>query len=342
MAEAARALPSLQSLSGAQRAAILVMYLDRPVARQMLEHLDTREIEEIGRAMADVEYVEPELVEQVVGEFVRDLWKGSMVPRTGRDFALDILPDLVDEKRRMKVHSNLRRSISTDFQDYISSRPARTIAALLQDEHPQTQAVALLMMGADNAARVLAELDEQDQYDLSVRMARIDGVPSDLADDVEASVRGALEAQGSERWIVQGVDRTAQVLGRLGRPVNEPLLDKIADEDRGLSDTLRRRMVTFKEIAGIDDRGIQSLLKAVDRQTLLVALRGAEPPAREAFLKNMSQRAAADLREEIELMGPTPKSQISLAQEEIVQVALRLSEEGNLRLNVGGGDDALV
>ena len=339
---ALRTVVSASELGGAQRAAVLVMYLESPVAKLLLEHLVTREIQEIGLAMADVEYVDPAVIEEVVADFIRDLYRVAMVPKTGREFALDVLPDLIDDDRRERVYGALRRNISTEFADYIATRPERTIATIIQDEHPQSQAIALLLMGPDNAARVLEVMDEQERYDLSLRMARIEQVPGELADDVEAALRGALEDHGSDRWNVPGLDRTAQTLGRLGRPINEPLLGRIAKHDQELSERLRRKMVVFDDLRVLDNKSVQTLLKSIDRQSLLMALRGADTAMRDLFLSNMSGRAAEDLREELDIIGPQPKSKVDVAKEEIVQVAVRLHEEGVIRLAMGDSEDELV
>src|SRR5262249_56708147 len=127
-------------------------------------------------------------------------------------------------------------------------------------------------------------------------------------------------------------------LGGLERDEPERLLGRISEADLDLSDVLRRRMITFKDLIVLDDRSVQALLKQVDRQTLIVALRGGETQMRELFLRNMSSRAGADLREEIELMAPLPKSQVVLAQEEIVQVVQKLAAEGVVRLYLGGDE----
>lgn len=337
---ALRSITDIEELSGTQRAAVLVMYLDPKVARVLLNQLTNTEIQDIARAMAEVDNIEANVIEQVVGEFVRDMSKVAVVPKTGKSFALGVLPDLIDdENRREGLVTTLRRELSTDFPEYISGRPARTVATILQDEHPQVQAVALLLMGLENAAKVMARMDDDERYSISMRMARIQNISIELADDVERTLRQTLESEGAERWNIAGLDNAAQILGRLSRPVQEPLLDRIADQDRELSDILRRRMFRFEDLTNLDDRGVQTLLKSVDRQTLLTALQGSDEALRDLFLRNMSSRAAQDLREELEIMAPVPRSVSRTAGEQIVQIALKLQEEGVLRLLPGTGDD---
>lgn len=336
---AAAAPVATPELSGIQRAALLLMYLERDIARKLLQQLSTAEVRQVGMAMADVEDVSPELIEGIVGDFIRDLYKMSLMPKSGRAFALRVLPNLVDEERRPRVEGALRRRLSTEFEEYIRTRSPRAVAALLSDEHAQTRAVALLLMGPTNAARVMAFLDEEEQADSAVRMARIKNVPGELADDVENALRKALEDDGADRWSVQGVDQAAQTLGRMGKKVNEPLLVKVATQDRDLSETLRRRMVVFSDLSALDRRAVQAMLKEIDKQDLLMALKGADVGMQDLFLENLSSRAAADIREELEIMGPTPKSVITKAQENVVEIALRLSEEGLIYLPMGEDED---
>lgn len=342
MALPAMKVPFPSELTGAHRAAILVMYLDASIARFLLDRLSTDEIREIGMSMSEMERVEPTIIESVVADFVRDLHELAILPRTGRDFALGVLPDLVDEDRRDRVSGTLKRELSTDFEDYIGTKPAPAIAALLKDEHPQTQSVALMMMGTENAARVLFHMDEQEQYELALRMAKLSQIPGELADDVETSMRQALEDEGMDRWSIKGMDRTAQVLGRLGKNLTEPLLAKLAKFDKELSETLRRRMVIFPDLSVLDFRGVQALLREVDRGDLLLALKGADDAMKELFFSNLSKRAAQDLAEEIEIMGRTPKSQVDRAQENMVETALRLHDEGVLFLPIGAEADEMV
>lgn len=339
MAQPQRARLRAADLNGIQKAAILVMYLEDDVARLILEQLSMDELEDLGMAMAEVDTVSLDVIEEVIADFVRDLYDVYMVPRTGKDYALGVLPGLLPEQRRDRVMGRLRRHISTEFEELIAARPPATVATLLLDEHPQTQAIALLLMGPDNAAIVLSYMDEEDQYDLSLRMARIERIPSEIADDVEASVRKALEERGTGLWSVEGVDSTAQMLGRMHSDFQQPILEKIAGTDFELSELLKRRMLLFKDLIKLDNKSIQAILKVVERQILLVALRGADNDVKDKFLSNMSSRAASDLRDELEIMAPVARSEVETAQEEIVKSALTLNEEGTIRLPFGGDDD---
>ncbi|MBN2801402.1 MAG: hypothetical protein JXX28_19830 [Deltaproteobacteria bacterium] len=328
-------------LTGTQRAALLLMYLEKGAAEKLLLHLTPGELRKIGMAMAEVERFDQQIIETVVADFVRQLHTQSMVPTTGLDYALGPYPEMIDEQRRPRVQSALKRELSQAFVEYIRGRPPRTVSTLLQDEHPQAQAVALLLMGIDNASEVLLHFDEQERFEVAYRMARIEQVPGELADDVEASLWEALEDRGHERWKVVGVDQTASVLGRLKKSVTDDVLERMNKQDEALSDTLRKRMVVFEDLGSLDNKGAQALLKNVERSVLLVALRGTSPELLQLFTGNMSSRAAADLLDEMSIMSPLPKSEVNKAREEVVQMALSLQEEGVIRIATGGGEEML-
>lgn len=329
MAAEAERVAKLDGLSGVEKAAILVMYLEREVVRTVLRSLSDAEIQELGLAMANVQQVPGETVDGVVGEFVGTLQEVAMIGRSGKDFARDVLPGLVDEPRRTALAGAIRRRVGSDFEQFIRSRSANAVAAVLADEHPQVRAIALLRMGTENAGRVMAVMDEDSQYDLALRMARAERVSGELADDVENAIRQALEDR-DDPLPIGGAQVTARILGRLPRERNSYLLERMRGEAADLADTLQQLMVTFEDLDVLDDRGIQALLRAVDRPSLVLALKGASASLRERFLKNLSTRAAADLVEELEIVGTPRRSEVKKAQAAITDLAQRLASEGVL------------
>jgi flagellar motor switch protein FliG len=324
--------------SGVERAAILLMYLERPLAKALLDRMSDDEVRKVGLAMASIERVDPPVIERIVGEFVRDLYEVSMMPRSGADFVNTVLPELLPGERGEAIMPMLNRRVNTDFEDFISNRPPEAVAAILKDEHPQTQAVALALMGPDNAAQVLRRMDEESKGEVTVRMARLRRIPGELIDDVTNALKSAL-GKDDDYLELGGVDKTARILGQLVKTENDRILEVVADEDNALAERLRRRMVLFSDLAALTNRGIQTLLKQVDRDDLILALKGAQPHEVDKFLDNVSSRAAEDIREEMEIMGQVPKSRVRGAQERIVATALKLAEEGAIYMAIGADDE---
>ncbi len=328
--------PDTDAITPLQRAAILVMYLEREAARAVLKHLSDEEVKQLGKAAADLGDVDEELVEDVIGAFVGEFQAVNMLPATGQDFARRVLPALIAEERRSRIAGSVRRD-PRDFETYIRARPVRAVAAALKEEHPQVRAVALLRMGVDNAARILACLSEEDQADLTIRMARTERVSPELAEDVEMALRLAV-GDIEDPIALGGVEGTARILGRMGPERNSVVLTGVRSQSDSLADDLIRKMVRFEDLERLDGRGMQALLRTVESADLVLALKGATPVLRDRFLANLSQRAAADVREELELGGPTRRSHIRDAQDRIVASARKLSDEGVIFLDSGAGE----
>ncbi len=328
-------------LTGIQRAAILVMYLDKVVAKKILRKLETTELQAIGLAMASIDSVDHEVIEDVVQNFIRTLHDVSLMPSSGPQYIRNVLPDLLDETRRDEILQNVYRRTDVEFEAFVSKLPAKSVAALLRDEHLQTQAAALALMGPGNAARVMNFLDEELIPDITRRMAKLRFIPGEIADDICSSIRSVLGGS-VDHLPVGGVESTARVLGNMKKEKNERVLGAIADEDDELAQALRRRMVVFDDLADLDDRGIQALLKQVDREELVRALKGAKARTRERFFKNLSSRAADDIREALEIIGPIRRSVVDDAQTQISSLALELSEKGEIYLPIGGDKEDLV
>jgi flagellar motor switch protein FliG len=341
MSLAAIEVPSVEQLTGHQRSAILVMYLEQATAKAVLQHFGDEELQSVGEAMATLEHLPAHLVQEVVTTFVKDMHEACLVPTSGVDYAMGVLPDLVEPTRRPRLVSGLRRTLSTGLADEVARHPARTVAALLRDEHVQTRAVAMLLMTEDQAAAVLQEFHEEERNDLAVRMADVARLPGDLVDEIEDSLIEAMRDADSVGWTVAGVDRTAKILGRLDPEAQAVMLEEIAEDRPELSETLRKRMVVFDDLAGMDDRSMQAVLKSIERDKLVIALRGAPEELLDLVLRNMSSRAAADLAEEIDVLGPKPKQVVESAREDILQTVLKLKEEGVVTLAVGGGGEMM-
>lgn len=325
---------NLPELSGVQKAAILVMYLDRDAARALLRNLSDDEVKRVGVAISQLRKIDEAIIEQVVSDFVDQLRNVCVLPTTGPDFARKVLPGLVDEDRRERVATAMRHRVDNDFERFIRGCPAHAVASVLAEEHPQVRAVALLRMGTENAARVLSCLPEEDQSDLTIRMTQAERVSGELAEDVELALRAAL-ADMEDPLPLGGVETTARILGRMSKEKNATVLGNVRATKEELADDLQRRMVSFEDLERLDNRAIQAVLRVVERPDLVLALKGAEPSLRERFLANLSSRAAQDLVEEIEIGGRVRRSLVKEAQDRVVAAARQLAEEGAIFLDLG-------
>ena len=344
MAKSAIARSSLQfkDLSGPERSAVLMMFVHPRVAAGLLSRLSTGEVTQIGIAMKRLERLEPSVIEEVVAHFVRDLSDTVHLPHSGKDFALNQLSKLVSEDKRKAVDDAVRREIDDGFEQFISQCVPSAVAIILRDEHPQARATALLMMGSENATKVLSLMLEKEQFECTRRMARMKSVDASTARDVEASLREALGSGLVARLRFQGIEQTARILCRMGRSAYEPLLARIASQDKGLAEAIRKKMVQFSDLHALDRRGMQALMKEIEANDLITALRGADRALLSHFLQNLSKRRAEDLVEEIAIASPIPMNRIQEARESIVQTAMRLHDEGALFFPIGADSEEMI
>lgn len=331
MAAPARKEQPASGPTGLQKAAIFVMYLDHEAARTLLTHLKDDDIAALGATIAEMDTTNEDVVEAVMRDFVGDLGQVSVLPTSGRAFARDVLPGLVEEGRRGRVLEVVKRSSADDFEAFIRARPARAVATVLADEHPQVRAVALLRMGAENAARVLACFPAEDHPDLTIRMAKAETVAQELADDIEASLRRALP-DIRETMPLGGIDSTARILGKMPRAQNDIVLGGVRLVEETLADDLNRRMVVFDDLIRLDNRAMQTLIRSVDRRDLVAALHASNASMRTRVLSNLSTRAAEELEEELSLGGPVSKARSRESQERVVAVARQLADAGTIEM----------
>ncbi len=327
-------LTSLDNITPLKRAAIFVMYLQPTAARKLLAELDDDEVKSLARTMSELGEVDQELVEDVVDSFLSQLGAASYVATTGQDFARRFLPDLLSADRKEQISSTVRLHNQAAFEAFVRARPPRAVAAALVDEHPQVQAVAMLRMGVENAARVLGCFPEETQTDLTIRMTNVDRVAPEFADDIEAAIRAAI-VDVEEPLSLGGIDRTARILGRLPTEQNNVVLREVRMHSEELADDLIKKMVRFEDLERMDNRSMQALLRALESTDVVVALRGASASLRDKILANVSQRAAADLKEELEIGAPIRRQIVREAQERITAIARRLADEGVIFLDIG-------
>jgi flagellar motor switch protein FliG len=321
------------NLSGVERAAVLIMVLEPETAKKMLGRLSPSEIREISMAMADMEAVSSATVAEVVSAFVDHLSEVTVAPHTGRKYVTEVLPGLLDPDQRRALDA-VHRRVNEDFAAFCANQGPGVIAALLAAEGPQTQAVALSLMGPDNAARVLGRFDPERQAEVTTRMAQLKTIPGDLADDVIASLVQNCD-EGQDQLAIGGLRKTAAVLGKLEREVNEPIFERLLERNQLLAEQLRMRMVAFEDLVRLDTRSMQTLMRNVDRNELLLALSGAPPNVVGAFLGAMSSRAAQDLSDQLSSAGSQPRPKVEAARIQIANVALRMSSEGEIYLPSG-------
>jgi flagellar motor switch protein FliG len=331
MAEAAQ-------IKGTQRAAILLMTLGEQTAASVLRHMDVVEVQRLGTAMAGLADVPRERVTDVLGELLVAVQSKTSIGIGTNDYLRKVLTDSLGERRAGALLGRIVKGRDSTGIDALRWMEPRAVAEVIKDEHPQIVATILAHLPSQQAADVLRYFETAAQADVAMRVARLDEVPETALQELDAIVeRQTKEATAVKTARLGGVKAAADMINLLGG-AQTAMIDAIKNEDAELSELIKDALFVFENLLKVDDRGMQSILREVQADTLATALKGADEEIREKVFKNMSKRAAEILRDDIASKGPVRLSDVEQAQKEILAVALRLSEEGTIVLAAGGDE----
>lgn len=340
--------PNAAALTGAQKIAILLMYLGESAAGEVLHRLDEEEILAVGQCMASVETVPAPIVEAVVTEFCERFTTQKGLTVRGRDYLQRVVHTGLGEDRARRILRGLNFLDQRSFQEKLSNLSPEAVASLLRSEHPQTIAVAIAMLTPRVASSVLLHLNAELRNDVLFRMAHLDRVSPEVQEQLREFIDQELKVPAPEPGMPQpgsadrgrGYQSVAEVLNAMGKQRNESILQLLGERDEKVVEEIVKRMFTFEDLMRVDDKGIQSLLKEVKKQDLALALKMADEEIQSKFLRNMSERAAEFLREDMEVMGAVRFKDVEAAQRNIVTLAKRLEEAGKIYIATKDGDDA--
>jgi flagellar motor switch protein FliG len=331
-------------MPGVQRAAILLMTLGEQHAAEILRHMEPREVQRIGAAMASIKSVRHEEVEAVLLDFCQIARTETAMGVASHEYVRNVLVRALGREKAGGLMDRIVEGDNAQGVEALRWMDPRAIGAALRNEHPQVIAVVLSYLESDQAAQVLSLLTEGVRQDVMRRIASLDNVPqsalSELNDMIEKEVVGRISAAASAK--VGGTRKAAEIMNMLESAVGEPIMDAIREDDQALASEIEEQMFVFENLLDADDRGVQALLREVSTDVLLVALKGADEQVREKIFRNMSKRAAQTLRDDLEVMRPVRLSEVETAQKEILTVVKRLADSGDLVLSRGGSGGAYV
>lgn len=335
----AEALAETGKIAGPERAAILLMSLGENEAAQVLKHMGAKDVQRVGQAMASLANVSRERVETVVTRFVGELDTQTSLGVGADDYVRRVMVSALGEDKASSLIDRILLGRNSKGLEALKWMETRAVADLVRNEHPQIVAIVLAYLDSDQAAEVLALLPERMKSDVLMRIARLDGIQPaalrELDEIMEKQFSGGTNLKSSS---VGGVKVAANILNLMDSAVESSIIDKINELDADLSQRIQDLMFVFDDLGDVDDRGIQALLREVNGDLLCVALKGADGRVKDKVLKNMSKRAADMLVEDMAAKGPVRLADVEAAQKEILLIARRLSEAGDLQLG-GKGDD---
>jgi flagellar motor switch protein FliG len=334
---------STDKLSGLQKAAIVLATMGEQFTAEMFKQMEQEEIKRVGVAMSNLDTVEPELQDTLLKEFLEDL-KSELGPMISGDMtARRALSLALGEEAAAGLMEELQKAKEPVPFERVKHVDSKTLAGFIKSEHPQTIAVILAHLPQSKAAEVLQEFPENLKYEVVLRISSLDMIPPGIVEEIDAVLnREMLSTEGAEARQLGGVEAVAELINNVDKNTEEQIFTRLEEDDPELAEQIRQLMFVFEDLINVDDRGIRSLLKEVRNEDLTVALKTASEALRDKVLNNVSERAAAMIMEDLEVMGPVRLSEVEESQQKIIQVARRLEKEGKVVIGGKGGEDVLV
>jgi len=328
------------SFTGPQKTAIIMLALGEKFTAEAFKRMERQEIAAVSKAMLDIDSVSREDVLDVLKEFNDSITYGSEMLMGGAEQVKRLLSKALDSETAKYILDTLEISSGpTPFQELSNVSP-RILAQILRNEHPQTLALILGHLHPDQAAELLSNLPSGVRAEVLMRLAKLEAVAEEMLHEVDKVLQSQLIAMGGkEGKKVGGINSVAEILNAVDRATEEEVLSEIEEESQQMADDIRNLMFVFEDIKALDDRSIRELLKDISNEELTKALKGASDDLKDKFLKNLSERAAGMIREDLEIMGPVKLSEVEGAQQNIVKTVRRLETEGRIAISRGGGDE---
>ena len=327
---------------GFEKGALLLVSLGPDEAAEVLKHLGPKEVQKLGSAMATLPAAPRDRVESLLDELTTHASKGAPVT-ADEQMIRSMLTKALGDDRAANLLSRILSGGDTAGIEGLKWMDAGTVADLIKNEHPQIIATILVHLEYDHAGEILKCFTERLRNDVLLRIATLDGVqPAALRELNEALSRVMAGAASMKKTALGGVKTAAEILNFVGSAAETAIIDNVREYDADLAQKILDEMFVFENLIDLDDRGFQVLLREIQSDSLIVALKGAPPELREKVFKNMSQRAAEMLREDLESRGPVRLSEVEAEQKEILKTARRLAEEGQIQLASKGTEDAFV
>ena len=330
-----------RSITGPEKASILLMSLGEDQAAKLLGQMDDEEIKEISQVMASLGTVSSNIVERLFVEFTEQLSStGSVVGSLSTTERL--LAKALGEERVGDIMEEIRGPAGRTMWDKLTNVNEQVLANYLKNEYPQTVAVILGKIQQSHAAKVLATLPENFSMEVVMRMLRMEAVSKDIEKDVERVLRTEFMSNLARTNRRDSHETMAEIFNSLDRATESRFLSALEERNKDAAERIRALMFTFEDLNRLDPASAQTLLRSIDNDKLKVALKGASEELRDLFMSNMSERAAKMLREDMQSMGPVRLTEVEEAQQAMVQSAKDLADRGEIVIGGSGGDDELI
>ena len=329
-------------LDGVEKAAILLLSLSEEDAAQILKHLEPKQVQKVGLAMAQMTDLNQAKISAVHRLFIEQIQNFSTIGFQSEEFIKRALTAALGEEKAANLIDQIVLGGGAKGLDSLKWMDSKQVANIIRNEHPQIQTIVLSYLEPEQSAEILSQFPEKVRLDLTMRIANLEEVqPAALQELNEIMEKQFAGQAGTQTAKMGGLKAAADILNYMDTNIEGQLMDSIREHDEEMAQQIQDLMFVFENLIDVDDRGIQTLLREVQQDVLMKALKGADENLKEKIFKNMSKRAAELLQDDLEAMGPVRVSDVEAAQKEILSIARRLSDAGEIMLGSGGGDDFL-
>ncbi len=327
-------------LSAFEKTAILLLSLTEEDAANILRHLEPKQVQKVGMEMAGMNDFTQERITAVHKKFLDDIQRYSSVGLNNEEFVRKALTVALGADKAGNIIDQIILGGGAKGLDSLKWMDARQVAQIIQNEHPQIQTIVLSYLEPEQSAQIMNQFPEKVRLDLMMRISHLEEVqPAALQELNEIMEKQFAGQSGVQAAKMGGLKAAANIMNYLDTNVEGQLMDSIREHGEELAQQIQDLMFVFENLADVDDRGIQTMMREIPQEVLIKAIKGADEMLREKFLKNMSKRAAELLRDDLDAMGPIRVSEVETAQKEILSIARRLADAGEIMLGGGGGDD---
>jgi len=327
-------------LTGVERAAVLLLSIGSDKAAAILKHLSPKEVQVIGVAMAAMQHITKKQMDIVMEDFVGGVHNQTSMGIGADDYIRDMMVNALGEDKAKSMIDRILMGTGNKGLEALKWMDPRAVAELIRLEHPQIIAIVLSYLDPDQSADVVKFLPERARPDIMMRVAALDGIPPSALRELDSIMEK--QFSGSSSNVAQssmgGLRAAANILNFMDSSDESAILDNISEYDSEMSEGIRDMMFVFDNLAEIDDRGIQVILREISTETLTLALKAADVAIKEKIFKNMSKRASQMLQEDLEVRGPVRLADAEAAQKEILATARRLADDGDISLG-GSGEE---
>lgn len=327
--------------TGTERAAILLLTLGEQYASEVLKHMGPKEVQKLGSAMAGLSNISKDHVGGVLAEFCDAVDNQTALGVGSEEYIRNVLVKALGEDKAGGIIDRILMGSNSKGLEALKWMEPRSVAEIIRLEHPQIIAIVLAYLDSDQSAAILGFLPEKVRLDVLMRIATLDGIQPTALNELNEIMEKQFSGNSTSNIkssTVGGVKTAANILNNMDSSIEQTMLAKVKEADADLGQKIQDQMFVFENLLDVDDRGIQALLREVSSENLLLALKGADETMREKIFKNMSKRAAEMLRDDLEAKGPVRLAEVEAAQKEILAVARRMADSGEIAIG-GKGEE---